>query len=232
MAHCGETPASCQKPPPPPAETPSSPPGGTRPPGRRRCADRCWGLVAATARLGRHAALSSPVVRPSPSSSAWAARSRLAAVPSNSFRQAGPAPSKPVIRVPFNLVFIAFIDVGSVGRPTIKAKQRPGRDVFGTISKLRCSHHHHARWRGRWRIECGFQSRTARTLVFRSPSGTGPKVTSLHLILRVLLPHLDVLFCCCVTQQVEYRATVCERSRGSSPISTPLGQRPSWMFLD
>ena len=49
-------------------------------------------------------------------------------------------PPKPVIGVPFglvasfNLVFIAFIDVGSVGRPTIKAKQRPGRDIFGTIS--------------------------------------------------------------------------------------------------
>ena len=34
----------------------------------------------------------------------------------------------------FNLVFIAFIDVGSVSRPTVKAKQRPGHDVFGTIS--------------------------------------------------------------------------------------------------
>ena len=35
-------------------------------PARRRCADRCCGLGAATARLGRRAARSSPVVRPSP----------------------------------------------------------------------------------------------------------------------------------------------------------------------
>ena len=34
----------------------------------------------------------------------------------------------------FNLVFVAFIYVGSVSRPTAKAKQRPGRDVLGTIS--------------------------------------------------------------------------------------------------
>ena len=34
----------------------------------------------------------------------------------------------------FNLGFIAFIDVGSMSRPTAKPKQQPGRDVLGTIS--------------------------------------------------------------------------------------------------
>ena len=34
----------------------------------------------------------------------------------------------------FNLVFVAFIYVGSVRRPVAKAEQRPGRDVLGTIS--------------------------------------------------------------------------------------------------
>ena len=33
----------------------------------------------------------------------------------------------------FNLVFIAFIGIRSVSRPTAKAKQRPSRDVLGMV---------------------------------------------------------------------------------------------------
>ena len=34
----------------------------------------------------------------------------------------------------FKFVSIAFIDVGSVSRPAAKAKQRPSRNVLGTVS--------------------------------------------------------------------------------------------------
>ena len=36
--------------------------------------------------------------------------------------------------MPFKLVFFAFIDVGSVSRPAVKAKQQPSRDILGTVS--------------------------------------------------------------------------------------------------